>query len=61
MFIRVYLRASTEEQDARRGQASLEQFASDQNGRRERVSGECERRLRRPAQVAASAQRCAQG
>jgi DNA invertase Pin-like site-specific DNA recombinase len=31
MFIRAYLRASTEEQDASRAQASLEQFASDHN------------------------------
>ena len=31
MFIRAYLRASTEEQDAGRARASLEQFASDHN------------------------------
>ncbi|WP_116886592.1 recombinase family protein [Pseudomonas syringae] len=31
MLIRAYLRASTEEQDASRAQASLEQFASDHN------------------------------
>jgi DNA invertase Pin-like site-specific DNA recombinase len=31
MFIRAYLRASTEEQDAIRAQASLEQFANDHN------------------------------
>lgn len=31
MFISAYLRASTEEQDASRAQASLEQFASDHN------------------------------
>ena len=31
MFIRAYLRASTEEQDAGRAQVSLEQFASDHN------------------------------
>lgn len=31
MFIRAYLRASTDEQDAGRARASLEQFASDHN------------------------------
>ncbi len=31
MFIRAYLRASTEEQDASRAQASLEQFATNHN------------------------------
>lgn len=31
MFIRVYLRASTDEQDAGRARASLEQFSSDHN------------------------------
>lgn len=31
MFIRAYLRASTEVQDAGRARASLEQFASDHN------------------------------
>ena len=31
MFIRAYLRASTDEQDASRARASLEQFASDHN------------------------------
>lgn len=31
MFIRAYLRASTEEQDAGRARASLEQFATDHN------------------------------
>lgn len=31
MFIRAYLRASTDEQDAGRARASLEKFASDQN------------------------------
>ncbi|RVD75977.1 recombinase family protein [Pseudomonas koreensis] len=31
MFIRAYLRASTEEQDADRARASLEQFATDHN------------------------------
>lgn len=31
MFIRAYLRASTDEQDAGRTRASLEQFSSDQN------------------------------
>ncbi len=31
MFIRTYLRASTEEQDAGRARASLEQFAADHN------------------------------
>jgi len=31
MFVRAYLRASTEEQDAGRDRASLKQFATDQN------------------------------
>lgn len=31
MFIRAYLRASTEEQDASGAQTSLEQFATDHN------------------------------
>ena len=31
MFIRAYLRASTEEQDASRAQASLDKFASEHN------------------------------
>lgn len=63
MFIRAYLRASTEEQDAGRARASLEQFASDHNKviasvYLENANGAT---ADRPAGAVAPPERCTQG